>query len=162
MKDDHDDLAKNVAAIKDICWGIFILLVAIGIILTISSLSHASDFKVGTITRDLSAPAGDVFYPLPFKAQAFTFASGFGACTMIGFDDGTSHAYVDVCGKGPEQYGTEVLNRNSIFLTDKYGVNYQKAYVSEIRQTGWVLRWTKAGNPRGVATIIYKAVGEVR
>lgn len=115
-------------------------------------------FKVGTLSRDLTAAGGDVSYTgVGFTPKAiifFTALSGGLDWGGWGFSDGTSHVSIDREADAKFYPNTS----NFAFTIGSSAGNYQKAIVKTFDADGFTLTWTKASSPTGTGVVLYLAI----
>ena len=117
-------------------------------------------FKVGSLTRDMTAVSGSVAYTgVGFKPKAIAFTGGVNATTDImiaGFDDGTTRG---ATAFNPGSAGTGQINGSSSVFLPSAAATSQMAVVTTFDTDGFTLTWTKTGSPSaGTATIYYLAL----
>lgn len=116
-------------------------------------------FKVGSLTRDMTAASGNVAYTgVGFKPKAIVSTGGTNATEnfmMAGFDDGTTRGAV---ASNPGGAGTCQLNLSGIFIPSAAATS-QTAVVASFDSDGFTLTWTKTGSPSaGTATVYFLAL----
>lgn len=110
-------------------------------------------FKVGVITRDMTAANGSVAYTgVGFVPKSIIFIAGNGSAISIGFDTVTNHGVIST-------FGTTYTDTsgNSVYIVNGSDVG-QKGVLSSLDSDGFTMAWTKSGSPgAGTADVYYMA-----
>jgi len=126
--------------------------------LTIADLP-STRFKIGTLTRDLSAASGAVAYTgVGFTPKIIIFLSNENNTFRAswGFDDGTTAMCVgDDHGVNADSYNISTSGKSINFLLSSG--NSQTGAVSALGADGFTITWTKNGTITGTGTVLYLA-----
>ena len=122
---------------------------------------QATWFKVGTLTRDLSAATASVSYTgVGFKPKAIIFLAapqvGPDSAFSVGFSDDTT----EVCIFDNTTDNTSATRASSATYSIRMvpaNLAYHSGAVASFDSDGFTIDWTKTGSPTGTTTVVYLA-----
>lgn len=126
--------------------------------------NNGGSFKVGTLTRDMTASSGDVAYTgVGFVPKAIIFcgakaSSASGFSMYMGLSDGSTETTLQQNADAPTQPYIYSTSTHSISMFES-GTQYQIATTKSFDADGFTLTWTKGGTPSAnTVTICYMAM----